>query len=241
MQKKYMGRSPLAADLVPLEKAAGLLKVHEQTILTWAERGLLEQIYVGHKSHYRREQLESLAPLMESDGKIDLPTLAARADLAYAASRTMEQRLNALIDLLGLNRNILEMDEYSVRNLYRATENALLDAEPATLEDVRSWAGIFFAIDEAYLLMVEKYASTEEPWKKFLDLGYKLVVDTPYDRFIDEPDLRAAYAYLRAARNQLRMVSYFFCRERFGERIAYKVFGSSKTATERILGLLYPH
>lgn len=241
MQKKYMGRSPLAADLVPLEQAAGLLKVAEQTILTWAERGLLEQVYVGHKSHYRRTQLESLAPLMKSDGKIDLPTLAARADLAYAASRNNEQRLNEVIDLLGLNRNVLDMDEYSVRNAYRAAENALLDAEPATLDEVRRWAGTFFAIDEAYLLMVEQFGSTDEPWKRYLDLGYKLLVDTPYDRFVDEPELRAAYAYLRAARDQLRMVSYFFCRERHGERTAYKVFGSNKSATERILGLLYPH
>lgn len=245
MRKKYMGRSPASADLVPLNQAAEILKVPEHSILSWAEKGLLEQVFIKQRSHYRRSQLEGLAPLLRSDGRtdgtVDLPTLAARADLAYAASRNTDQRLNNLLDLLGLNRGTLEMNEYAVRNLYREVENALLDAEPVPPENVREWADVLFCVDETYLLLVEQYMGTDEPWKKFLDLGYKLVVDTPYDMFDEQPNLRVTYAYLRAARDQLRMVSYFYCRERHGPRLTDRVFGTKPRVTDRIMGLLYPH
>jgi hypothetical protein len=240
MQKKYMGRSRLPPSLVPLAQAAEILKVGEAVVLTWVERGLLEQVWVGKEAHYRRDQVEGLEPILPK-GPIDFATLSSRADLAFATSRNVERRLNDLLDLLGANRNSLDMKEWSILELDRDVSAALLDAEPPTLEEVRRWAGIFFAVDEAYLFLVEKYVDTEEPWKKFMDLGFKLVVDAPYDRFEEEPALRTAYVYLGVARTQLRQASYFYCQERHGKSLTYRVFGRPGSVTDRIIGLLYHH
>jgi len=236
-----MGRSRAPATLIPLEKAAEILNVNQTAVLAWAGRGLLEQVLVQKAPHYRQDQVEGLAPLVADTGPPDLGTIAARADLAYAASSNCETRVNALLDLLGLNRNTLDLREFAVIALHEEVEATLLDADPPTLEQVRMIAGTFFGIDEAYLFLVEKYLHTDEPWKKFLDLGYKLVVDAPYDKFVDEPVLRVAYGYLSAARAQLRTVSYFYCRERHGQKLSERVFKNGGNVTERIIGLLYPH
>lgn len=241
MQKKYMGRNHPPATLVSLHKAAATLGVSPETVLTWGVRGLLEQVWDGNRSQYREEQVLGLVPLIANAGPGDLAMIAARADHAYATSRNVEVRLNALLDLLGLNRNVLDMRQFAVIELHQRVDDALLEAEPPSLEEVRFWAGTFFSIDEAYLCSVEKYVATDEPWKKFLDLGYKLVVDAPHYRFNDDPELRAAYGYLKAARAQLRTACYFYCRERHGPRATDRIFEKQGAITERIMGLLYPH
>ena len=181
----------------------------------------------------------ALAP-RRPDEPIDFTTLSARADLAYATSLNVERRLNDLMDLLGANRNTLDMRQFAVVELDRAVSTALLEVDPS-IEEIRRWAGVFFAVDEAYLLLVKKYVGTEEPWKKLMDLGYKLAVDAPYERFDAKPELRVAYAYLRAARTQLRTVAYFYCRETHGKDLTEQVFGKKSNVTTRIMGLLYPH
>jgi hypothetical protein len=236
-----MGRSQGPAKLIPLESAAEILKVNPASVVAWAGRGLLEQVIVKRKAHYRRDQVEGLAPLVADSGPLDLGTIAARADLAYAASSNCEVRVNALLDLLGLNRNTLDLREFAIIALHEEVEASLLEAEPPTIEQLRVLAGTFFAIDEAYLFLVEKYLHTDEPWKKYLDAGYKLAVEAPYEKFVDEPALRVAYGYLSAARAQLRTVSYFYCRDRHGPKLSARVFKDRNDVTERIIGLLYPH
>lgn len=236
-----MGRSRGSANLLPLERSAEILGVNPQTVLAWANRGVLEQVWIGQDSYYRQDQVSGLAPLVATTGQVDLGTVAARADLAYVTSRNVEVRLNALLDMLGLNRNQIDMRKFAVLELWKRVEDALLESDPLDVEGVRFWAGTFFAIDEAYLLLVEEYVGTDEPWKKFLDLGYKLVVDIPYESFADAPDLRAAYGYLKAARAQLRTVSYFYCRKRHGAQLTTRIFEHKGAITDRIIGLLFPH
>ena len=236
-----MGRSRPLTPSVSLREAAKILKVSWMQVRAWGARGLLERSWEGKELRFRLDEVEGLARLLPRGGPADLGTFVARAELAYAKALTVERRIDDLYDLIGANRNTLDLREFAVRALHQSVEEALLETDLPTIQDVRDWAGTFFAMDEAYLLLVEEYVGTKEPWKKLLDLGYKLILEAPFDTFDDSPDLRTAYGYFNAARTQLRSVAYFYCRNRRSAHVADKLFGQQTRATDRIMGLLYPH
>jgi hypothetical protein len=237
MQKKYMGRSPPRADLLPIEDAADFLKVDPEELRGWARRGLVDTVLIAGQPHFRKDELQSAAPLLRGPGRLDIGTIAARANLAFATARTVERRLNELVDALGLRRNQLDLHENAVQDLHRRVEDALFDFEDPTLERLRYWTAVFLAIDEAYLLLVREYCGTEEPWTKFMALGHKLSIEA-YDR-CREPEMSLVLAHLQTARGQLRMTAYFYCRGQHGGAVADEAFGMREKITPRILGLLY--
>lgn len=234
-----MGRSPPGMELLSLSEAAEFLKVEEKNLRSWAAKGFVEKVYVEKRLRFRRAHLEAVAPLLHGSGEIDIGTIAARANLGFSLAKTLERRLNEVVDLFGLNRNQLDLHPRAVRDLCELVEDALLDSAEPTLEQVRYWAAVLFAIDEAYLLLVQEYVGLAEPWTRFMDLGYKLAAEAPYDRFANQPEMRPAYAYLESARSQLRMVAYFFCRGEHGGSLTDEAFGMRERVTPRILGLLY--
>jgi hypothetical protein len=236
-----MGRSRPPTRFITTTEATQILKVSKAQVLAWAERGLLERTYFGKMRRYRLDEVEGLSRVLPRGGPFDFGSFAAKADLAYAKSSTLERRVDALYDLFGLNRNTLDLQESKVRGLQEKVEEALLETEQPSVEVVREWAGTLFAVDEAYLSLIEQYVGTKEPWKRLLDLGYKLTVEAPFQLFDERPEYRPAYGYLQAARSQLRSVAYFYCRGHRTGSMADRLFGKPDEVTTRIMGLLYPH
>jgi len=240
MQRKVKGSRP-QEQLVPLGQAAKIVGMTERTLHSMAERGVLEAFHPQKRGpkHFKMHDLSALAELRLK--KMDLPTIADMAMQAYVTARANARRVDDLYYLLGFDTPTLGTTEEEVVSLYVRAQDAIECTETMPAETVHEWAGIFYAIDEPYLELVQLHTASDEPWGAFTELANAFFSRMPTDSFSTNPPLKSAYAYLSIARTNLRTVSYYFCRHRFGMAIASKVFrNDASDPLEGIVRLMFP-
>lgn len=232
-------RSAPGEQLVPISEAASLLSISVRTLEKYIRSGVVETVQVpGTKErHLHLQTVTALGEVLQK--KMSLEQIANLAMQAFVKARANEQRLNDLVDSLGLHRVELSLEENAIIELYTRAADTQGFVGGVTTEELREWAAIFFSIDNSYLQLVDQHTSSEEPWKAFLDMAALLISHTPREQFSYDTQLRAASAYLVAAQEHLRAVSYFFCRKKYGKAAADVVFNGPADVTDRIIGALF--
>lgn len=230
-------RSP-SEELVSVRTACRMLGVAPRTLDAMVRQGTIDAVYTGPRAT-RKFAVHEVAALAEiRHRKMDLPQTAALAMRAFVTAKANERRLDELFKILGLKRIVLETTTTEVVSLYEKAQLALDTERMPTIGELEEWAGIFYAIDESYLRLVQQCTASEEPWKLYLDLSTKYANGRKYEYFDAVPELRAAYDQLEAARRHLRVVAYMFCRETKGVSLANSLFGSRQIA-DRLLTVMF--
>ncbi len=234
--QKSKGRSP-TEELVSIEVASRMLRVSHWTIHKWCRDGRMQPVYkeANGKKHFPIQEIAALAEVLHQ--KITLPEVAAIATRALATALANERRLDELFRVLGLRRKVLSTESSEVLALYARAQQCLENDQPTSYEELEDWATTLFAIDEAYLSLVQKETASDEPWHVFLTLANKLDVNKTFDLSQSAPEFRIAYQTLNGARMHIRQVAYMFCRHHHGSRVASKAFGTSK-ASDRLLDVM---
>jgi hypothetical protein len=209
-----------------------------EALHSMSRRGIIQPIYPDPKGgkHFRANDLSALAEVR--DRKMDLSGAAELAMQAYVISRSNEKRIDDLYESLGFDRPELGVTEQEVVALHIQAKEAFFHPLSTDPTSVRDWAKTLYAIDEPYLDLVRRYVGTEEPWRIFMELGREILVKAPKDSFPLNPDLQSAHGYLRTAYNNLRSVSYFFCRTHYGDTAANQAFHGDNI--ENVCRLLFP-
>jgi predicted DNA-binding transcriptional regulator AlpA len=198
-------------------------------------------IFPADTSEFRREpwysEAEVYALLELRMRRLDMPSIAAMALRAQATSRTANDRLGQICQLLGIQDGHLGTDEESIFNLYVRVRAALReDLSTWKTGAIMEWAATINLIDEAYLELVEHYTTGDSPWEFFLQLANDVMMFR--DKGTD-PNLDFAFSCMDAARRNLRCVSYFYVLRRHGYRVANRTFAKNE-ATDAVIAQLYP-
>lgn len=234
---KSKGRRP-SEELVSITTSARMLKLSVRTLHRMCANGVLQPVYktrTGPK-HFPVSEIAALAEVLSK--KLDFSDVAVLAMRALVTAKANEHRLQDLMRVLGLKRRVLGTLPDEIAMVYEQAVHALELPQQPTLDELEEWSGTFYAIDETYLAMVESATACPEPWKVFLDLANKMAKERPYTFYDALPTLRSAYDYLEAARRNLRIVSFMYCRERRGVRTADKLFGSTDLP-DQILSVMF--
>jgi hypothetical protein len=198
-------------------------------------------IFPAETSFYRKEprynEAEVYALLELRMRRLDMPSVAAMALRAQAASRTAGDRLAQICNLLGINDTKLGTDEESIFDLYVRVRAATRE-DHGTWETgaVMEWAATLNTIDEAYLELLAHHTMGDSPWEYFLLLANKVML---HRGTATDANLDFAFSCMDAARRNLRCVAYFYVLRRHGHRIANKTF-SKDEATNAVIAQLYP-
>lgn len=233
------------AKMITQEEAADVLDVSVRQLNRLCHAGILTAHYLegGEFSAPRTfNEADVMAYLEIRDKKINVSTLAVIARQAYVASRAVERQLEQVTHYLGLNLPHLSHRRQDVMRLYVQVEDALeivdRDIKP---DKIIEWARIFYAIGEEYLWLIEDLLEDPEPWKNLLELANTLYKNAPRETFNENKRLASAYGFLNAGRINLRSVSYFYIRNKHGDRVASLMFPASQgDRTERIINLAFP-
>src|SRR5580658_3935726 len=111
-------------QLVPLQRAASMLKIGKSTLQRMSRRGIIQPVYKegGREGHFRMHDLSALAEALEM--KIDLHTVADMAMQAFVTSKGTAKRVDDLYYLLGLGKADLGTTEEEVVALYVRVQEA---------------------------------------------------------------------------------------------------------------------
>lgn len=183
---------------------------------------------------FRPEEVYALQSVRAK--RLDLPDVASMALQAHALSRSLQQRMDKLCRLMGLEINRLSYEEDSVHALHlRVLEHVKNTPQNVESGAMMDWASVLHAIDESYLRVVEDYTLNEEPWSPYLQLAHALVLGGKVKRDVNE---QFAYACLESARKHLRHVAYFYVHTKRGAQVAKAAF--THDVDDEIIGQLYP-
>lgn len=221
-------------------EAAKLLEVPPTTLMELVRQGIVVPEYDedGGLLFSKRDILLTRESHL---GARDMPVweIASIAQQALATARVSQQRLCDLQDLLGLNHVALDRGEETLYALWEGAMRPLHPKRLASPQWVRYWAGVFFAFDEVYLRLIGKYTASKEPWKHFYDFSSRVLHAKPLEEVEVSPALRHAYLYFEGARKHLLMVSYYYCRNKHGKRVAEKVFPKeTRTGLDQVMDCL---
>lgn len=225
-------------DLVNRREAARMMHVHPRTIDNFIQQGLLKQVFRGRYGLFARTDVVALATLFNA--KQDLASVANLALRAVIKAEAAEKRVRQMAELFGLDTTPIETDEESVLSLYEQVKKGLEKDAPVNPVTVMTLAKKFQAISEEYLQLVENYTCDDEPWRPFMDYARYLCEHVPHSYLDADPELKAAYGYIEAARRSLRSVSYFYVHMRHGKEEANRIFLGGHF-TDDLIRVMYPH
>lgn len=217
-----------------------MLNISKASLQRYAKRGIIASFYIdsGRVRHFKMHDLSAFAESLEK--QIDLRSVADISMQAYVTSKSNERRLDELYYLLGFDKPTLGTTEEEVIALHIRAQETIHITEYLEGKSVHEWAGVFYAIDEAYLNLVKIHTSSEEPWTTYLDLANKMIETMPTHLFATNQPLKSAYAYLATSRDNLRSAAYFSCRTAVGMRKANKAFNHADDPIEDVIHLLFP-
>jgi len=229
-------------DLLTVQQVARMLGVTTDMVQKLVRQGLLKPQYQGSITAPRLYREADVAALVEArEAKLDLTTVAAMARQAHTASRSLERVVKQLLELLGADVPLLSLEKEDVLSLCAKVDDALEEEFLPEAREVLSWAKVFYAIGEEYFGLVESHLGEKEPWKRFLDLGQKLVREAPRKSFVIDKELEATYGYLEVARRNLRNAAFFYVANKHGQRLASGLFPEVKRDRhEDIITLAFP-
>jgi len=200
-----MGRSS-SNDYETLQAASALTGASTQTIKYWVKSGLVRK-RKGGVDRRHLYSVEDLLALMAQKHKrrVDPVTAAATAERALLVAERADRHLRELLSVLGLDGAVLDVSEDAIRELYsQADRLAESDIRYVTSIEMLEWAKRLLKMNSQYLRLVEQATGDPKPWKPFLRLVERLLVESEGNlmREFDAP-MTAALGYLDFARRVL--------------------------------------
>jgi hypothetical protein len=216
--------------LLSLEQTATYLEVTTAMVHTLVRSGMLEAFYPhGRKQgrYFRREDVQALveARATKEISEYDLKTYAVRA---LIQSRRTEDKVNELLELLGLNASRVPTDRDSILATYIQVEDELALLTITKDEDAIEWGYRFLNMPPEYWTLVAEHTANPEPWVPFTMLCTKLIERFPEGK---------TYVVLKQAALSLRQSAYFYVRSIRGVREASRRFPEGYVG--RITGILF--
>lgn len=216
-----MGRND---DLLDVRETKELLDCSARYVHRMVKDGRLVPQFPNGPSggrFFRKADVEGLAKAGRSG--FDFQYVKATAEQALAMAQQVSGRLTELYAFLGMDYVTLLANEEGL-NKYFQTQNILDEGVPdLTYDYVMTLARITNAIDEPYLTYVAKTLLVEEPWQPFYELA-NIVVQLIANGDHTNARLLKALGFLIAARNNLRMVAYFYERGKHTKAYADALF-----------------
>ena len=204
-------------------EAAEILGVGLRTIqrMTQAKRLRIAE-YEDKKALYDEEEVHALAEARTLD---QTPAgLLETVQQAWAAARVAQRRVETLERLLGLNvPPAVSLDREGVLALHAEAE-ATLEKVINSEQKVNYWADRFFAICDAYLTRVTEVVGIKDPWRVYLELSEKLLLNQDFENIQYEPGEIIAYKRLYSSREHLRKAVFTYLLQNYGQQKAFKVF-----------------
>lgn len=209
--------------LLPLSDAAKLLGIKPHTLRDLARRGHI-RAYPGAT---RTEQLFSPDQIEAYDEVrkkyLDLAEIAAIARQAFVTTRALEREVERLRSFIGVRRAMPRLDPESVVAKHTEVEEALNLERFFQADEIWNWACFFYGIGEEYFEAVAEHTSEKtEPWQPYLNLSERIIQVMPPS--IIDAQLQEAYGYFAVARQALKTSAYFYIRNKYGQRMAGKLF-----------------
>jgi len=238
--EKTQKRRKTPDTLVSHKEAASMLGVTVRALRWVLQNGALQRSEVAGK--VRLTDVSDLARHISKG--FDLPRVASLTIKALVSANRAERRLDFIEELMGIERDQLELTEEAVATLHQNTKDLLLEyTDDLEADEVMEWARTFANITEEYLKAVQYMLDDDEPWHAYISAAQKLYVHAPRSRFWARKDLESAYAYLGSARRHLRQVAYFYIRHS-GKRtkaIANQLFPEmqGEEVDEQIIDLIF--
>jgi len=232
MGQKLMGRN---SGLLTADEAAKILGTYAARVHQYTQEGVLRARYEGNRNRrlFRSEEVYALKEAKESG--LDLPTLCTRALQAYALSHALEQRLERVEAVLGLDVPILSYDEESVMAEYLRAQDLAANPiqEPVAITD---FIKALLGIHEEFLELVQRYTHDQEPWKIFLLAARHLRENCPVARMLADDEMSSAQLELQVARRVFSRTAFIFVCSRNGKQAAHTTFPETEPDIhERIL------
>lgn len=157
---------------------------------------------------------------------------------ALSAVRILENRVAAIQDKLGISHVVLERDEDSIHQVIVDILREPGGAEIGRPDWVRYWGAVFFAIDDLYLDLVGQYMNEEEPWKPFHDFSTNVLRNRPVDTIQVWEELRHAYNFFQAGRQNLIYAAYIYCHRNKDRETAKALFDRKANPIEAVIDAL---
>lgn len=200
-----MGRSS-SSDYATLQAASELTGVSTQTIKYWAKSDLVRKRKDGidRKLRYSVEDLLIMKE-QQRQRRTDPTAAAGIAERALLLAERADRHLRELLSVLGLDGAVLDASEDAIRELYsQADRLAESDLKFVTSIEILEWAKRLLRMNSQYLRLVEQATGDPSPWKPFLRLAERLLVESEENlmREFDAP-MTAALGYLDFARRVL--------------------------------------
>ncbi|WP_394831706.1 helix-turn-helix domain-containing protein [Pendulispora rubella] len=231
-----MAAQNIGSSWVSVEEATAMLNLSENGLRGWVRKGIVQVRYEGRKPYFPLEEISALAALRGT--RTDVATGILLAQQALATTRRLADEVRELRTLAGLTRRPLDMTIEAACELSSQAEAAIQEDGPIPERELRAWADRFLDLDEAYLGWIAQVLHCNEPWKVFLDLGARLSARAEVSmrpRGGAEEGRLHAWVHLALARDHLRRVAYFYCRQKYGIRVAHRMVGDD--LAERLLRL----
>ena len=230
-----MGRQD---KLLTHSEAAVILGVSRRTLWRMVSKGFIfpaETADYRMEAKFREDEVYALVELRMR--RLDMPSIAAMAMQAQASTRTVNDKLEQICALLGLQDQHLGTDEESIFTLYIRTRAALReDLLTWRTGAIMEWAATLNAIDETYLALVEHYTTGDSPWEFFLQLANEVMLCRVN---ATDPNTDFAFSCMDAARKNLRCIAYFYVLRKRGYNAACRTFTKDEI-TNAVISQLYP-
>jgi excisionase family DNA binding protein len=189
----------------------------------------------GRRYLFDRDEVEtykSIRALGASPARV-----AGWAIQAKAAVASLEKRIEAIYEILGLDPTELDRTTSGVSRLYEvAKKRSELDRE-ATPQEVADWARVLHSIDGAYLGLISHVMVDQEPWRVFMAAADAIKTGVSRIQLAGDPVLERSFRALLHARNQLRAVAYLYAQPRIGRRELRLAF-TDDSIDQELLGLI---
>jgi hypothetical protein len=222
-------------ETMTAEEVCDTLKISFRTLKGMANNGQLVPCFARRqKLIFRKSEVMALRAA-RAEG-INLYQTYSIALAALSTARRVEAQLGELLSMMGLDSPILPRDRSSVESLRSELEKEVDDSDIRHPDFLKTWGGIFFAIDETYLELVAHITGDPDPWRAFHNFGVRImkaIIRT------NDVDMYRAAAYFRAARDHLGHVCYLHCRQMYGRKIANTLFTRKTPAVDEIYALLH--
>lgn len=212
---------PNKKDLWTFEETARYLEVSERHLRRRVQAGHLRPVYPHGTGDAMFRRVEVTALLDARLQKLDHPATANLAMQAHCLSRSTAERLEHLLNFLGLTSPLPPSGEEAVTAQHIRVKDVTREKLAGlTAQQVLEWANLFNALDESYLRLVTLYCADQEPWAPYLRVANQLMIELPLQKIEHDGSYRFAYGCLEAARKHLRHVAYFYIRQTFGHAAA---------------------
>src|SRR5690606_23271594 len=219
-----MGRND---GLITANEAAELLGMTTPNFNCLVKDGYFSPIYPNGRIRGRLFREEEV--LEYKKGRLRVSPIAGRikstnaqylAEKAMLLAKQVSVRLDEFCSFLGMDGCRLELNEEGLRRFFKV--QGMLDQYYYTVEpkEVFELAKLVQSVDEPYLKFIYKELGHQTPWEPFYKVANKVLNDVLTQDLASNPKLAQATGFLVSARNNLRMVAYFYERSVNGPRKA---------------------